>query len=177
MPTEDDRRYPVEDLTAGWHFRSPLDRWETVTRAYGGSGLNIYVQVWTEQTGPDYAWRLLRSDRVHAVPPPPARFPRQPEVRVVDLSSASRPRIVAVATFADCAVPDMRPTLVTAERRPQRDGGGWLVIDYPGGDLEAVVTARRDKAGARVALRSAAAAHARSLGVPLCDRVGWHQHD
>lgn len=164
---EVDRRYPPVELDTGWHFRSPIDRWETVSRVEieGSAQYPVAVRVWTDQTGPDYAWRLSYRDRVHAVPPTAEYVAQQPEIRLVDLprDSFSGGRYIAVLTFRAVAVPDFIYTLVRAEHVA---AGGWAVCDRPAGGDE-VVTRHPTKAHARTAVRRAARVHAKALGIPV----------
>ena len=180
MPSDDDqpdRRYYARELDTGWAFRSPLDRWETITRL----ALDlIWVRVWTAEVGPDWSYRFRDDERLHAVPPLAAQFDRQPEVRILDLPGmprllAAAPRMLAVLTFADVEIPDMARGLADARRLGR--GPEWTVSDRPGGGDE-VTTRHASKAAAKTALRRVARAHAAALGIRVCEHDGWHHtHD
>lgn len=170
---EVDRRYPARELDVGWGFRSPLGRWETVTRVANDP---YWVRVWTEQVGPGWSWRFWEDEKLHAIPPQPEQFVRQPEIRIVDLGRKWSPRITAVLTFADVEIPNFGRTTVLVEAARLGKGPDWEVSTRPdGGDL--VQTRHPSKAQAKTAVRQAARAHGKVLGVPVCEAEGWHHHD
>lgn len=156
-----DHRHYVEDLYVGARFFSPAARWETVTRVDDGGHLSFKSRVWTDKTGPDYAWRLYDEEKVDAVMPRPEYFPVVPEVRVIDLAHS----MAAVVTCQHVEVPDFRMSLVSAQHLGK--GRGWQVLDWPGDGDGMVTTEHPDKPKARTALMAAARVHAKALGLKV----------
>ncbi|MER5608253.1 hypothetical protein AB0F93_00585 [Micromonospora tulbaghiae] len=162
--TCDHRYYPWE-LNVGWLLHSPAGRLEKVTDVDEGAGHLAYaVRVFTEDTGPDYSWRLPRHDKVHALPRHPHGHPStEPHLLVFELSGPSG-RISVVPAYRWQEIPEFRLALATA--RPLGPGQGWEVTDHPGGG-DLVVTTHSSKAKARSAIVAAAKAHAAALKLPL----------
>lgn len=169
VPEDVDRRFEVRQLGVGWMFLSPAYRWETITDIDEGTagGYEYAWRVWTDLTGPDYAWRLPLHDKVHAVEPiMETAYPAEPEIRIMDMphSRSGGPQIIAVITVRTARIPDFRHALVTA--RYGGAGKGWEVSDRPAGGA-LVTTQHPSKARARTALMAAVRAHAKALVVPI----------
>lgn len=146
----------VDALRVGDQVFTPAYRWETVTRLDQGDRYSRATRVFTDHTGPEYAWRLANH---HTLPILPASLVSAvPSVRV----EASRDRVVAFVGA------DERPSAtVLAEAVYLGRGNGWRVNDRPNGlDLVTSVVARKDLALSRV--RRAARAHAKALGLRVC---------
>lgn len=162
----DDVRPKAEQLGEGWQFMSPLDRWETVVRT---ERANQYapVRVWTDKTGPDYAWLIPYFDRVDAAAPP-LRWHGTPEIRIVEYGYSREAPMYAVCTLDTIHRPETRDALVEAgyER-----GKGWWVRHRPDGGGDPVVVRCDTKAKARTALKAAARQHAKALGVKVAQAV------
>ncbi|MGJ3228888.1 hypothetical protein ACQEUV_26565 [Micromonospora aurantiaca (nom. illeg.)] len=159
----DDTRPPAEKLDVGWRFVSPLDRWETVERV---ERANEYapVQVWTDLTGPDYAWLIPAYRKVHAAAPA-RRLHGTPEIRVVEYKYARDAPMYAVPALDTTHRHDVEQPLVTAQYSRE---DGWRVFHRPdGGGDQVVIDCGRSKAKARTALRAAARQHAKALGVKV----------
>lgn len=163
----DDTRPSAEKLEAGWRFVSPLDRWETVERV---DRANEYapVQVWTDLTGPDYAWLIPAWHKVHAAAPA-QRLHGTPEIRLFEYGYARDAPMYALPALDTAHRGDVQHPLV--EARYSREDG-WRVVHRPdGGGDQVVVDCGRSKAKARTALRAAARHHAKALGVKVSARV------
>lgn len=158
------RYYPWE-LNIGWLFHSPAGRVEKVTNVDTGNGRIAYaVRIFTEDTGPDYSWRIPRTDKVHALPPHPNRHPsNEPHLRIIELVGANA-SIIVVPAYRWQAVPAME--LALANARYLGPGKGWELWDHPAGG-DAVVTHHDSKAKARTAIMAAARAHAAALKLPI----------
>lgn len=163
-----DHRYFPWELNVGWLFHSPAGRMEKVTDGDPGSGrLEYAVRIFTEDTGPDYSWRIPRHHKVHAIPPHPDSHPSaEPHLLIVDLprGPGREASISLVPGYRWQDIPYFQLMLATA--RSLGPGQGWQLIDHPdGGDQ--VVTHHDNKAKARTALMAAAKAHAKALRLPI----------
>ena len=147
----------VDTLNPGDQFFSPARRWETVTRLDGSDPCR--TRVFTDVTGAGYAWTLANFREVPVLPAWQRRG--TPMVRVDDF----RQFVTAfVGTAEQRYFTAGSPVL--AEGRQLGRGQGWEVTDRPaGGDL--VITRVPGKAAALSAVRRAAKAHAKALGLPL----------
>lgn len=158
----DDTRPTADEIYKDWQIRSPLDRWETVTKVeYGGE--HGPVLVWTDKTGPDYSWRYYRSTKVEAIRPA-GHLNGIPEIRIIEYSWGDGP-IHAVPTLSTIHRTDMMRVLV--EARYVGKGKGWNVVHRPNGRGEPVTIHCESKAKARTAVRAAAKLHAKALGVKV----------
>lgn len=170
-----DLRWKAEDLYPRCVIVSPFGRRETVTRTVDDPP---FVRVFTDLTGPGYGWRCLTTDRVTALSTPSAAETSpayaHPEIRVLDLSTAATPRLLAVATDASIEIPQMAGTMAIATRIAR--GPTWEVTTYPvdsGGSATRVVA---DKTRARQAVNAHARLHAKALGVAVCHIQEHHRH-
>lgn len=157
-----EHRYFPWELNVGWLFHSPAGRMEKVTDVDPGNGRLAYaVRIFTEDTGPDYSWRIPRLDKVHALPPHPDGHPSaEPHLRIVEL----RESIIVVPAYRRQEIPAFRLALATA--RFLGPGKVWELMDHPAGG-EMVTTHHDTKAKARTALMAAARAHAAALKLPI----------
>lgn len=161
----DDVRPTAGQLAPGWRFVSPLNRWETVERV---EQANEYapVRVWTDGTGPGYSWHLPRWRKLDAVAPP-WRPHGTPEIRVVEYEYDRAAPMFAVITLDTVHRPDNEDPV--AEAHYSRENG-WKVTHRPDGGGPVVVVDCDSKAKARTALRAAARAHAKALGVKVTEQ-------
>jgi hypothetical protein len=148
--------HEVGQFSIGGQFLSPAGRWETVTDCTPRAHQSLVIHVWTDQTGPDYAWQLWRTDKLPYIPDRDAGG----QMYVVVRESAH---------FIQACVSDsVRPfgsghQLLFAQ---QIRGEGWKVTDRPNGqDPEQVVCA--SKATARTDVGRRARAHAKHLGLTV----------
>lgn len=155
-----DDRPTADDLSKGWRLRSRLDRVEVVERVERTEGY-LAIKVWTDQTGPDYFWVYPRWEKVTATPPEPPTH-GDPEIRVIESWRGDGP-MYAVATRSAILRPDTFNALVTATTAGRSQP--WKVTEWRGDTPD--ITEFPSKAAARSALRRAARAHARALGVKL----------
>ena len=160
-----DRRFRADDLYSRWTFRSPAGRWETVVAVDHDE--RPWTRVWTDKTGPDWAWRFLSSTKLEAAGPlGGGQNDPQPEVRIVDLSVGRGGQMVAVVTQRNVQWPSFGDGASLATAYHEGAGKGWKVVDRPGGGA-AVETQHSSKATARTALLRAARAHAKALKIPV----------
>ncbi|MEU7620510.1 hypothetical protein AB0B27_31085 [Micromonospora rifamycinica] len=160
----DDVRPRADQLGQGWRWVSPLNRWETVERV---ERANQYapVRVWTDKTGPAYSWLIDGHHQVDAVAP--LRQHGVPEIRVVEYEYSRDAPMFAVATLdtvRNAEHADRKE--VVAEAYYSREHG-WRLFHRPDGGGDRVVVDCGSKAKARTALRAAARAHAKALGVRM----------
>ena len=150
----------VDTLNVGDQFFSPARRWETVTRIADAERYSTWTRVFTDVTGAGYAWKLADFREVPVL----RAWQRRgtPMVRVDD----SRRFVTAFVGTAEQRYGFTADAPVLAEARQLGRGQGWQVTDRPaGGDV--VITQVAGKAAALSAVRRAAKAHAKALGLPL----------
>lgn len=158
----DDIRPSADKLYPGWRFVSPLDRWETVERVAQETEYSP-MQVWTDKTGPDYAWLIPHWHKIDGNAPS-SRVHGTPEIRIIEYDYARDAPMYAVTTTDLIYRPGNDNHLVEAHY--SRDHG-WTVTHRPDGAGATVVIRCDSKAKARTALREAARRHAKALGVKV----------
>lgn len=171
----DDLRPQADELYAGCVLISPFGRREMVTRVVDDQP--PFVRVFTVETGEGYGWRYLAGNQVTATMPPAAEVATSyahPEIRIVDLPRAATPRLVAVATDASIEIPWFGGPAAVATRIGR--GPAWQVQTYPVGAGLSRLVEVPGKAQARQLVASAAAEHAKALGVAVCRAEGHHWH-
>lgn len=124
-----DHRYFPWELYRRWLFWSPAGRLEKVTDVDPGEGMAEYaVRVWTEDTGPVYAWRIPRHHRLHAIPP---SDDRDPHLRIVELGGPGLgATITVVPAYGWQEIPEFRLALAIARNLGPGKG---LAADRPPG--------------------------------------------
>lgn len=166
---EPDRRHRVGELWTGWRLLSPLSRWETVTSVepHGDPKHSYQTEVYTKETGPDYCWLYHDRDKVEAVPPT-SPYTERPEVRIIDTGrvGGARPPITAVLTFQDIEIPSFSSYRILVQASYIGAGQGWRVMNREGGRI-LVTTEHDSKAKAMTAVKAAARAHAKALGIKV----------
>lgn len=154
---EDDRpRYvsQVDALMTGDQVFTAAGRWETVTRLERTDPYACSTRVFTDVTGPDYAWSLPNRCELPTL--------RSWHVRRTPMVQVDTRHVVAfVAPTNDYAYSPDAPVLATAYWAGR--GQGWDVVDAPGADPVRVAT----KAAAVSAVRRAARKHAKALRLRL----------
>ena len=160
----EDTRPTAEDLDVGWRFVSPVGRWETVTHVDQPARFGPVV-VTTDRTGRGYSYRLVRWEKLTAVPPQRPQH-GEPEIRIVEYNWATGP-IWAVPTLSTVNVLRASGLTVLVEAGFAGKGEGWKVTHYPAGGTEQIVIACESKAKARSTLIKLAREHAKALGVKV----------
>jgi hypothetical protein len=153
--------HTVEDLYQGWRFRTPMGRWETVTRVEQETKYSP-VRIWTDKTGPEYSWKLNRWTKVKATPPDYDN-PGEPEIRIIEHTYSREAPMWAVLTSSHIRNADTETVLVQAGYAGA--GKGWTIVHYPNGGNEQAVEHADSKAKARTALMAAARQHAKALKI------------
>lgn len=140
----------ANELAPGDRFHTAAMRWETVT-AVSPSEQPWIVSVFTDVTGPGYAWPLSPGEKVQAI-----RGWRigTAQVRIEITHFQVRARVATDVS------PRTGPVL--AEAFHMGRGHGWRIHDH-GNGTGLVVTDAPTKAKAISAVRAAAKAHAKAL--------------
>jgi hypothetical protein len=149
----------VSEFRIGGVFWSPAGRWEVVKDHSDRSATSPQASIWTDKTGPDYAWAFWRSTKMPYLPDHEATRRRFVVVR------ESRDFIEVRVDESTRGFFGAGHTLLSAQAVR---GSGWKVTDRPGGgagDVE--VVAVPSKARARTEVNRRARAHAKKLGLAV----------
>ncbi len=161
---EKDPRPTADKLYPRCQVRSPLGRWETVTRVHRDGYGPFWV--WTKEAGDDFAWHYAVWEKIDMVHPlPSSEGDPVPEVRVVEWAGADgHMYAIAIGTGRTYGlIPSMSATLV--ESRSVRGQGWWVAAAGTPG--EQIKVEGLSKAQARSKVRALARAYAKQLGIKV----------
>lgn len=151
----------ADQLAPGDQVFTPARRWETVTRADLGQLSDWSVSIFTDRTGPEYAWSLPR----HRELPTLRAWMVRGTAVVWVVSDAVRGEVIAFVGRDDVAHHEP-PLYVVAGAYPAGRGRGWELRHRPqGGAL--VSTVVPSKAAAASAVKRIAKEHAAALGLRM----------
>lgn len=156
----EDLRPTAEDLYEEWELRSPLGRWEIVTKVdrpkFGK------ISVYTKQCG-GQPWRYWRETKVDA------RYPKNtfhgdPEIRLCELGSRLG-MMWLQATQSTTVNPRVGDAGELAMARHNATDRRWDITHRPAGAEEDVVIHCTSKSRARTELKKLGRQYAKTLGV------------